>query len=185
MQVSNRDFSLETCEYLLQHIKRILETKGVIPEGLVLYAIGILSEILSNELNPSRITSCIKEILERSYLKIGQNCALYLLADCITKTPTVYLHDILSLSESDLYIFNRSLLFLNFRFDCLKFWKRKLCDTGKFKKFSIAMAFIPLFFIRKRKRICKQNSRLAIYKCSFKKYSFIAIRQYIFKTKKL
>lgn len=84
-------------------MKRFLETKADIPEGLVLYAISILVEVLRNQLNPSRITNCIKNVLERKDFKVGQNCALYLLADCITKASTVYLDDILSLSESDFY----------------------------------------------------------------------------------
>lgn len=89
----------------MQYLKRKIEAKSEFAEGLMLYALAILVEILRNELNPSQLTDCIKTILKNNPLKVGQNCALYLLADCIAASTAVYLDDLLSLSKFGVHIF--------------------------------------------------------------------------------
>lgn len=95
--MENSDLCSETREYLQLFTKQILGTK--VPEGLILFGIAILSRSITNDLDPLELIDCLKRILEKHKLLIGQNCALYLLADCIAKIPVVYLQELLSLSE--------------------------------------------------------------------------------------
>lgn len=82
----------------MQYLNCILKAERV-SEALIVYTIAILSESIENDLNPLQIIDCVKRILEKNVLLYGQNCAVYLLSNCLTKTPAIYLDALLSLSE--------------------------------------------------------------------------------------